>query len=71
MDKEKIMKEIEWFKTKISMTELRGMIGNLFGHEGTRRIGIFLWSYMVKGDPMWLLRQLRTNKNNNYKTNQN
>ena len=30
------------------------------GHEGVRLTGILLASYQVKGDPMWLLRSLRT-----------
>ena len=51
---------MEWFYKKVGSVEMRAMEANVQGHEMVRLLMSMLSGYDERGDPTWLLRQVRT-----------
>ena len=73
ISKKFVEKKLKWFETKIGSIEKRAMELNMLGHEAVRMVLNAIWAYLEDGDPMWLLRSLRTffktTKNRKYNKN--
>ena len=73
ISKKFVEKKLKWFETKIGSIEKRAMENNMLGHEAVRMVLNAVFSYLEDGDPMWLLRSLRTffktTKNKKYNKN--
>ena len=68
-----IENKMKWFQAKVASIEKRVMDLNMLGHEAVRMVMNAVFSYLEDGDPMWLLRSLRTffktTKNKKYNKN--
>ena len=73
VSKKFIENKVKWFQTKVGSIEKRAMDNNMLGNEAVRMVLNAVFSYLEDGDPMWLLRSLRTffktTKNKKYNKN--
>ena len=60
VSKKFVENKVKWFQTKVGSIEKRAMDNNMLGHEAVRMVLNAVFSYLEDGDPMWLLRSLRT-----------
>ena len=73
VSKKYIENKVKWFMTRVGSIEKRAMDNNMLGNEAVRMVLNAVLSYFEEGDPMWLLRSLRTffktTKNKKYNKN--
>ena len=73
--KKYIENKVKWFMMRVGSIEKRAMENNMLGHEAVRMVLNAVLSYLEDGDPMWLLRSLRTffktTKNKKFNKNTN
>ena len=73
VSKKYIENKVRWFQTRVGSIEKRAMDNNMLGNEAVRMVLNAVFSYLEDGDPMWLLRSLRTffktTKNKKYNKN--